>query len=68
MSNRQSGRGGMGSHKHGTSGRPGPSPRYKLGRTLEANKDIADKAKREENVRKSGMVESVREAFRGRKK
>jgi hypothetical protein len=30
--------GGMGMHKHGVSGRSGPSPKYKLGRVLEANK------------------------------
>jgi len=27
--NRQQGRGGMGSHKHGVSGRPGKSPRLR---------------------------------------
>jgi len=33
----QQGRGGMGSHKHGVSGRPPRSPRYKFMQQLEAN-------------------------------
>jgi len=34
---KQQGRGGMGSHKHGVSGRSGPSPRAKLSRARDAN-------------------------------
>jgi len=33
----QIGRGGMGSHKHGISGHPSRSPRYKFMQQLEAN-------------------------------
>jgi hypothetical protein len=35
---KQSGRGGMGSHKHGISGKAPRSPRYKFMQTLEANR------------------------------
>jgi hypothetical protein len=34
----QTGRGGMGSHKHGISGHAGPSPRAKYMRALEDNR------------------------------
>ncbi len=56
----------MGSHKHGVSGRPGPSPKYKLGRTMEANEEIAKKEGRDKSRRGKGMVGSVREAFQKR--
>ena len=37
----------MGSHKHGTSGHPPRSPRYKLMQTLEANREAEEeRAKR----------------------
>ncbi len=35
----QQGRGGMGSHKHGVSGRAGKSPRLRLQMRMEAEKD-----------------------------
>ena len=42
----QQGRGGMGMHKHGVSGKPGRSPRYKFMQTLEANRRLSQKPKR----------------------
>lgn len=44
MSN-QAGRGGMGSHKHGTSGHPTRSPRYKFMQTLEANQELEQRSR-----------------------
>jgi hypothetical protein len=43
---RQQGRGGMGSHKHGISGHGGPSPKSKLMRALDANREEAARPKR----------------------
>jgi hypothetical protein len=43
----QVGRGGMGSHKHGVSGTPGRSPRFKHNTLIEAQK--AEKTKRRKN-------------------
>src|SRR5262252_9232659 len=40
------GRGGMGSHKHGISGYAPRSPRYKFTQTLEANKEPAARKRR----------------------
>lgn len=42
----QQGRAGMGTHKHGTSGRGAPSPRAKLMRALDANERLAADAKK----------------------
>lgn len=57
---RQQGRGGMGSHKHGVSGRSGPSPRYKLGRVLDDAKEKAELPQRPRNP----MHGTVADAFK----
>ena len=44
----QQARGGMGSHKHGTSGRPPRSPRYKFLQQLEANREAEQRRPRTE--------------------
>lgn len=56
----QQGRGGIGSHKHGVSGRSGPSPRTKFMTALDANR-LAD-AQRARRP-KPQMWPSVREAL-----
>jgi hypothetical protein len=57
----QQGRGGMGTHKHGISGYPTRSPRYKFMQTMADNRD-------RERFRprriKPQMFASVQEAFR----
>ncbi len=57
----QQGRGGMGSHKHGISGRPGKSPRLRLWERMQAEKN-------ERKRRKSPMYPTVREAFAAARK
>lgn len=60
----QSGKGGMGSHKHGTSGHATRSPGYKFQRTREANQLAED----ERNKRpKPKMFSSLSEALKGHK-
>jgi hypothetical protein len=59
----QQGRGGMGSHKHGVSGRAPRSPRYKFMQTLEDNKRRAEERKRKIKPR---MVSSIEELFEKR--
>lgn len=54
----QRGRGGMGSHKHGTSGISGPSPRAKLRGQMDANSELDRKAAVRER-KKTPMVHSV---------
>jgi hypothetical protein len=56
----QQGRGGMGSHKHGVSGRAPRSPRYKLMQTLEDNKRRAEGRNRKLKPR---MVPTIEELF-----
>jgi hypothetical protein len=56
----QQGRGGMGSHKHGVSGRAPRSPRYKFMQTLEDNRRRAEETKRR---RKPKMAASFDELF-----
>ena len=56
----QQGRGGMGSHKHGVSGHPPRSPRYKLMQTLEDNKRRAEVHKRKPKPR---MVSTIEDLF-----
>jgi hypothetical protein len=57
----QAGRGGMGSHKHATSGRCGPSPRFKLGRALDDNRERQEKRRKSKPMTDS----SVRSAVEG---
>jgi hypothetical protein len=57
----QQGRGGMGSRKHGRSGHPGQSPRFRLWARLEAER-IPPKRQV-----KSKFVGSIRELFARRK-
>lgn len=57
----QEGRGGMGSHKHGTSGRAPRSPGYKMMRTREAN---ALAAEERDKKPKSKTYISIAEALR----
>jgi len=56
----QQGRGGIGSHKHGVSGRAPRSPRYKLMQTLEDNKRRAEAGKRKLKPR---MVSTIEDLF-----
>jgi hypothetical protein len=57
----QQGRGGMGSHKHGVSGRAPRSPRYKLmQKTLEDNRRSTEETKRR---LKPKMAASFEELF-----
>jgi hypothetical protein len=59
----QQGRGGMGSHKHGTSGHASRTPGYKMQRTREANKLAEeDAAKRP----KPKMFQSISDAMKKR--
>jgi len=57
----EQGRGGMGSKKHGVSGHPGRSPRFKHNAQIEANKE-ADNRK----AKKPLPFDSVEECFRDR--
>ena len=57
----QQGRGGMGSHKHGTSGRATQSPRFRLGKKLAAERGEYDTQPRRRPLRPS--FDSVRDAF-----
>ena len=57
----QQGRGGMGSHKHGTSGHVAQSPRFRLGKKLAAERGEYDTQPRRRPLRPS--FDSVRGAF-----
>ncbi len=57
----QRGRGGMGSHKHGTSGHASQSPRFRLGKKLAAERGEYDTRPRRRLLRP--RFASVREAF-----
>lgn len=63
----QQGRGGMGSHKHGISGRGGPSPGTKQWNTRRANRELL---KQQEIRRKHSaarrMFNTVKEALEQR--
>jgi hypothetical protein len=67
MSN-QFGRGGMGSHKHATSGRSGPSPKAKQNRAREATQEMQQRQKRAAKRRATGLYASISEALAARKK
>ena len=56
---RQKGRGGMGSHKHGVSGRPGPPAAVKR-----ATAEFFNREAEQRRRRKPKMHETVREALR----
>lgn len=61
----QAARGGMGSHKHGTSGRGGPSPGAKQARARDANR-IAEE---EQKLRpKTDVYKSVQDLMKSRRK
>ena len=65
----QQGRGGMGSRKHGRSGRGGPSPKQKLNVAREANQELAERQAAERKRREAGLqFDSVSDAFRSTKK
>jgi hypothetical protein len=57
----QQGRGGMGSRKHGTSGRASQSPRFRLGKKLAAERGEYDSGPRRRSSR--ARFDTVREAF-----
>jgi hypothetical protein len=59
------GRGGMGSHKHGISGYAPRSPRYKFTQALEANKALAARKRRPE-LTATTIKEALRDSKRGR--
>jgi hypothetical protein len=67
MSN-QFGRGGMGSHKHATSGHSGPSPKAKHNRAREATQDAQQRQKRAAKRRAADLYPSVSQAMAARKK
>ena len=67
MSN-QFGRGGMGSHKHATSGHSGPSPKAKHNRARQATQDAQQRQKRAAKRRVADLYPSVSEAMAARKK
>jgi hypothetical protein len=67
MSN-QVGRGGMGSHKHATSGHSGPSPKAKQNRAREATRDADRRQQRAAKKRAADLYPSVSEAMAARKK
>ena len=67
MSN-QIGRGGMGSHKHATSGHSGPSPKAKHNRARQATQDAQQRQKRAAKRRAADLYPSVSEAMAARKK
>jgi hypothetical protein len=63
----QTGRGGMGSHKHGTSGRVPPTPGYKMQRTREANALAeAERAKRPVAPTYATVADAMKARRRGR--
>jgi hypothetical protein len=57
----QQGRGGMGSHKHGTSGRATQSPRFRLGKKLAAERGEFDARPSRRPLRPS--FDNVHDAF-----
>jgi hypothetical protein len=57
----QQGRGGLGSHKHGTAGHATQSPRFRLGKKLAAERGEYDTRLRRRPLRPS--FDSVRDAF-----
>lgn len=63
MSN-QAGRGGMGSHKHGTSGRGGPSPRAKQNAARDNNAELALLAAQRAKRRAVDSYESISDALK----
>ena len=67
MSN-QSGRGGMGSHKHATSGHSGPSPKSKHNRAREAKREAEQRQKIAAKRRAVDLYPSVSEALTSRRR
>jgi hypothetical protein len=61
----QQGRGGMGSHKHGVSGRATQSPRLRLAKKLAAERGEYDTRSRRSPLRPT--FANVRDAFAARK-
>lgn len=61
MASTQQGRGGMGSHKHGVSGKSGPSPKTKFMTCFDANRLADQKA---DQRRKPRMWKSIKEALK----
>jgi len=62
----QQGRGGMGSHKHGTSGHATQNPRFRLGKKLAAERGEFDARPSRRPLRP--RFDTVREAFNARGK
>jgi hypothetical protein len=67
MSN-QSGRGGMGSHKHGISGHSGPSPKTKHNWARDASQEIHRRQKRAAKRRAVDLYPSVSDALASRRR
>jgi len=67
MSN-QSGRGGMGSHKHATSGRSGPSPKAKQNRARAATQEAERRHKATAKRKAVDFFPSVSEALASRRR
>lgn len=59
----QTGRGGMGSHKHGVSGRVTHNKTNAMARAREVNRELESKGRRNK-MKKNRMVNSVLELFR----
>jgi hypothetical protein len=65
----QQGRGGMGSHKHGVSGRGGPSPKAKVNAARAANVELSKEQQQAARRKSAGIVHSsVSEALRAQKR
>jgi hypothetical protein len=62
----RTGRGGIGAHKHGVSGHPGRSPRYKFMQGLEAERKQDKKPKA--NMHCQTVAEAMADAGLGRKR
>jgi hypothetical protein len=62
----QQGRGGLGSHKHGVSGRATQSPRFRLGKKLAAERGEYDTAA--PRLRTRLEFETVEEALKAERK
>lgn len=65
----QQSRGGLGSRKHGISGRGGPSPKAKQNHTRAANEEIAATQQQKARRKSAGVTHSsVADALRAQKR
>lgn len=65
----QQSRGGLGSRKHGISGRGGPSPKAKQNKTREANTELEATQKKKAKRKSAGVVHtSVADALKAQRR